>query len=171
MKYSTEQERIINTLCTSWGVNPQQLEQTGAKFFEGYKAGEKAAAQLQQELLSERVRARVPGQLARHRASESAPTRYLTELGEILHREKPDEKQLSLNARLVFEGHDFLVFAGDAAAADAAAAAAEQAGARVKKVPLRVPKGCACADAIVMATGVADARTREAVLRAPAWSQ
>ena len=71
--------------------------------------------QLQKDLLKDRIMRRNKGQLNKFVATESAPTRYLSEVGEALSVEG---KQVSLGCKMLFIGEKFVVFCASAAECD-----------------------------------------------------
>lgn len=96
--------QIIEDLQTSWGVEVEKITLTADKFFDGYKQGEKLVNQLQKQILVNNVKNRNLGKMNVFDVTETAPTRYLTEVGEALTLLKQ-----KLQCQMLFVGDNFAV--------------------------------------------------------------
>ncbi|CAL6020301.1 Alanyl-tRNA_synthetase [Hexamita inflata] len=147
--YDDEECGVVENLKKSWGVELQQIQQTADKFFEGYKSGEKLVNQLQKEILQVRIATRTQGVLNKYQVTESAPTRYLTEVGEVL-----GQLNQPLNAELLFVGDTFVVYVALKDKCTQLKTKLEGQGLKVKQNPLKMPKGKTTDAEMVLATGL-----------------
>ncbi|KAH0570606.1 Alanyl-tRNA synthetase [Spironucleus salmonicida] len=108
LTYSESQQQIINNLKTSWGVDQSQILQTADKFFDGWKKLGNKVDLIQEKLFQERLDSLHGIQIAKFSVFEDTPTRYISQLGEIIGEKFIQNGELI--TQFMFLGIDFAIF-------------------------------------------------------------